>query len=194
VSRDRRHRQGGMGSRLNAEGPAPCPTTITAPGAGDLPRAEGAYILILYLPASLEARVGSLGALAFEPGLYAYVGSARGPGGLRGRVSRHLRRSEAGGARRWHVDYLLHHARVEAVVLVYPSRGEECLARECLSRLLPGPRGFGSTDRRGDWTHFYRCPASPEACLRLAEECGRACCLPPEPPLHGPGEGLRDGA
>ena len=169
-----------MGSRLNAEGPAPCPTIIPGPSPGGLPGAPGAYILLLRVTTRLEAKVGSLGALTFQPGLYAYVGSARGPGGLRGRVSRHLRQAKDGGARRWHIDYLLPHAGIEAVVLVYPSHsgGEECLARECRSRLPPGPRGFGSTDRPGDGTHLYRCPDSREECLRLLGECGRACCLP----------------
>jgi len=36
-------------------------------------------------------------------GLYCYVGSAWGPGGLAARVRRHLR---GGVVRRWHIDYI----------------------------------------------------------------------------------------
>jgi Uri superfamily endonuclease len=48
-------------------------------------------------------RVGSLGCLRFEAGTYAYVGSARGAGGLAARIAHHL----GSVARpRWHIDYL----------------------------------------------------------------------------------------
>ncbi len=47
--------------------------------------------------------VGSLGAMHVEPGVYLYIGSAFGPGGLRARLSRHAARQKV---RRWHIDYL----------------------------------------------------------------------------------------
>jgi hypothetical protein len=52
----------------------------------------------------IEIRVGRLGKLGFDTGIYAYVGSALGPGGVAARLSRHI-----AGARkdRWHIDYLL---------------------------------------------------------------------------------------
>jgi endonuclease-3 len=51
--------------------------------------------------------VGALGSLSFDPGWYAYTGSALGSGGF-ARVERH--RELAAGerdTRHWHVDYLL---------------------------------------------------------------------------------------
>jgi Uri superfamily endonuclease len=64
---------------------------------------HGAYVLILRLHVQRNIQVGRLGRFAFPSGYYAYVGSARGPGGLAARVGRHLRRHKT---RRWHIDYL----------------------------------------------------------------------------------------
>ncbi len=62
----------------------------------------GTYVLILECPAPVEIDAGGLGSLLLEPGWYAYVGSAFGPGGVRARCLRHWR-----GARpHWHIDYL----------------------------------------------------------------------------------------
>lgn len=71
--------------------------------------AGGVYTLLIELDASAEIGVGALGALTFDPGWYAYCGSALGPGGF-SRISRH--RDIATGAsevRHWHVDSLLGH-------------------------------------------------------------------------------------
>jgi len=109
-----------------------------------LPDEPGAYQLVLYLPREVSLQVGALGTFLFPAGTYLYTGSALG--GLRARVRRHLE-----GARRlrWHIDYLLQHARVEEVRL-YPARERiECdLNRQLLAQ--PGTRvvarGFGSSD------------------------------------------------
>ena len=87
---------------------------------------------------------------ALSAGTYVYCGSAYGPGGLRARVARHLRREKP---MRWHVDYLTRSGSVRAV-LALPG-GSECAL---LSSILTHPgatvpiRGFGSSDCR-------RCPA-----------------------------------
>lgn len=67
----------------------------------------GSYLLIIDCERSTDIEVGALGTRSFEAGVYAYVGSAFGPGGL-SRVDRH-RRIAAGehDVRHWHVDYLL---------------------------------------------------------------------------------------
>jgi Uri superfamily endonuclease len=41
--------------------------------------------------------------MSFEPGLYLYLGSAFGPGGLRARLARHAARQKV---KRWHIDYV----------------------------------------------------------------------------------------
>lgn len=68
----------------------------------DLPNRPGSYALFLDLPQPMYLEVGRLGGHFFPAGVYAYLGSALGPGGLRGRIGRHLR----GGKPHWHVDWL----------------------------------------------------------------------------------------
>jgi Uri superfamily endonuclease len=73
------------------------------PGPETIPAVPGAYILILHARRPIRVRAGALGGKYLEPGYYLYVGSARGPGGLRARLLRHLQGAER---LRWHVDYL----------------------------------------------------------------------------------------
>ena len=117
--------------------------------ARDLQGRPGAYLLVLELDGPLAltiaGRPGSLG-----PGLYAYCGSAYGPGGLGARLARHL-----GPDKRphWHIDRLTAAGRVLAAY-AQPG-GSECALVAAL-RALPETRvplpGFGSSDCR-------RCPA-----------------------------------
>lgn len=67
----------------------------------------GTYTLVVELLDTATTEVGALGPLTFDPGWYAYTGSALGSGGF-SRVDRH--RELAAGqrdTRHWHVDYLL---------------------------------------------------------------------------------------
>lgn len=77
-----------------------------------LSRLPGTYALILRAPAPQSVRAGRLGLLPVRPGTYVYVGSAFGPGGLRGRIGHH-----AGpcGSPHWHIDYLRPAVRIEQV-------------------------------------------------------------------------------
>ena len=67
------------------------------------PRQAGTYIFLLRSRIQTSLPIGKLGVLNLRLGIYLYVGSAQGPGGLRGRLSHHLR-----GASKphWHIDYL----------------------------------------------------------------------------------------
>lgn len=145
----------------------------------DLPQAPGVYALILALPSWVEVRVGSAKS-RLSPGLYVYVGSARGSGGLRARVSRHVKRKEGV---KWHVDQLtLSAARVELVVYA------ECKCEECA--LVPHLEargfahlalGFGSSDcRRGCTSHLLSFKGSLGKCAGLVTEAFRAAGLKPE--------------
>lgn len=69
----------------------------------NLPAVPGSYILWLKLTRRRRITVGRLGEQLLLPGFYAYCGSAFGPGGLKARLSHHLRKSERP---RWHIDYL----------------------------------------------------------------------------------------
>jgi Uri superfamily endonuclease len=68
-----------------------------------IPAGPGTCVLALANPASGRLSIGQRGWLDLRPGVYLYSGSARGPGGLRARLCRHLRGT---GAQRWHIDYL----------------------------------------------------------------------------------------
>jgi Uri superfamily endonuclease len=121
------------------------------PGEGPvgLPTAPGCYALVLRLAGPQTLTIGGLGSHDLAAGWYAYCGSAQGPGGLRGRVGRHLRPAAVG---RWHVDHLRAAATVVAVWL-WPGapRTHECALAAYLAagpgaaRAVPG---FGSSDCR----------------------------------------------
>lgn len=68
-----------------------------------LPTQPGSYALMLHLPQAQDLAVGRLGRFVLPAGDYIYLGSARGSGGLRARLGRHLR---GNGKIRWHIDYL----------------------------------------------------------------------------------------
>ena len=63
----------------------------------------GTYALILQSNSNETIQVGRWGGLDLQPGYYIYVGSAFGPGGVRARLSRHLRTDKR---KHWHIDYL----------------------------------------------------------------------------------------
>jgi Uri superfamily endonuclease len=73
---------------------------------------KGTYILILRLRTPARISVGKLGAFDFRTGWYAYVGSAMGTGGLRGRLKHHLTPVKKP---HWHIDYLRQSAVIEQV-------------------------------------------------------------------------------
>ena len=63
----------------------------------------GRQALALSVAAGVEVEVGARGALSLHRGVYLYVGSARGPGGLAARLRRHARPVDR---LHWHVDYI----------------------------------------------------------------------------------------
>ena len=105
----------------------------------------GTYALLLSLFKPAHIRVGALGRYVLRPGYYVYVGSAMGPGGLRGRVGHHLKLSLKP---HWHIDYLRQHAEIEQIWYTYSTRREHEWAAAFQS--LPGSSipipGFGSSD------------------------------------------------
>lgn len=106
----------------------------------------GTYTLAMAVERSASIRVGRLGELALEPGIYLYVGSALGPGGVRARVGRHLRGRKQ---THWHLDYVLPVASPIFLLYTYSRRRLEHRWAHGLCRLLratvPLP-GFGASD------------------------------------------------
>jgi Uri superfamily endonuclease len=114
----------------------------------NLPATGGTYVLHLSVLPAQRIRVGRLGQQHFPIGDYFYVGSARGAGGLRARVGRHLR---GDGAQHWHIDYLRASSEVRAVLYTVTDTPLECVWSQALAQLpdafIPVPH-FGSSDCR----------------------------------------------
>jgi Uri superfamily endonuclease len=114
----------------------------------ELTREPGTYALGFSLPRAARIRAGALGERELGPGVFVYVGSAFGPGGLRARVMRHLR----GAAKRhWHVDSLRAVAAPEIVAVCAAPARLECAWVAALRRRAgaraPWPN-FGASDCR----------------------------------------------
>jgi Uri superfamily endonuclease len=115
-----------------------------------IPADPGTYVLVLHLPQGRKILVGRLGEVALQKGYYFYVGSARGPGGLRARIARHLREKET---THWHVDYLRRVSEPVEVWFTIDPEPLECHWRVLLQEvgLSLSIHGFGASD--------CRCPA-----------------------------------
>ena len=122
-----------------------------------LPAAPGAYVLLVGLAAPLSLSLPGRPAAILAAGRYLYCGSARGPGGIRARVGRHMR---ADRKPRWHIDRLTAAGRLQGA-LTFPD-GCECDLVTLLADMpFPLP-GFGSSDCRRCTSHLLAWPpASP---------------------------------
>jgi Uri superfamily endonuclease len=107
---------------------------------------RGTYALVLFAKETRTIEVGRIGRMSVRPGFYVYVGSAFGPGGVIGRVSRHLRTPDR---KHWHIDYL---GGVAGVLEVWYSHDPIPREHEWARTLaaMPGSSvplfGFGASD------------------------------------------------
>lgn len=128
--------------------------------AASLPAAPGAYLLLMTIARPLSLRIRTLSPVVLPPGWYVYAGNARGRGGIRARVMRHLR---PGKSPHWHVDRLTEAA--EAILAIAFAGGHECAL---VQALLARPRfqadvpGFGGTDCRVCPAHLLTVRLGPE--------------------------------
>ena len=106
-----------------------------------IPTSKGTYLLFLSNTKSQKINIGKQGDFQFTSGLLVYVGSAFGSGGLRGRVSHHLRINRKC---HWHIDYLLNDKNAK-ITEVHKFEKEECiLNQETCGEIIV--TGFGSSD------------------------------------------------
>ncbi len=116
--------------------------------------------MILHASSRAEIQVGRIGKVIFSPGHYVYIGSARGPGGVRARLSRHCRKSKP---RRWHIDYLGNIMHPVCAWISYdPKHLEHDWAR--IVSKMPGTspvNRFGSSDCKCP-THLFHTHATPD--------------------------------
>ena len=106
----------------------------------------GTYIVILKIVTPQRMEIGKLGNFYFEKGYYLYIGSAHGPGGIKSRIKRHLKKDKA---EHWHIDYLRKASSVAAIFFNYSKKKKECVWASKLSsssHLSTPIIGFGSSD------------------------------------------------
>lgn len=126
-----------------------------------LPDEKGTYILILSLRGPKRLTIGRLGTFDFPAGYYAYVGSAYGRGGLRGRLKHHFAPVTK---LHWHIDYL---RQVASLCEVWHSADETIHEHHWakILRLMPDAATpvsqFGASDCNCE-THLMYFPEKPE--------------------------------
>lgn len=112
----------------------------------NIPSAPGNYLLRIDLAYAVCHEVGKLGKISFLPGSYVYAGSAFGPGGLRARLSHHLRPVIRP---HWHIDWLHQLAPVRSIWYCAAQAHLECVWNQALLQVpgasIPFP-GFGASD------------------------------------------------
>lgn len=123
--------------------------------AVDLPRTGGAYVLLICLKERLALEIPAFRDKTLEPGHYAYCGSAYGPGGIRARVSRHLR---ADKSMRWHVDRLTAAGRLLQIGVRVSGRECDLVAELQRRGGLMALSGFGSSDCAKCAAHLVHLP------------------------------------
>lgn len=102
---------------------------------------KSTYILILFLSRPKRIRIGALGPVRFEPGIYFYVGSGgRSPAR---RIARHAR---ARKKKFWHIDFLSAHALVIGALVFEASRSLECPIAGALAGVFAAVPRFGCSD------------------------------------------------
>ncbi len=102
---------------------------------------RGSYILLINLPKEQIITVGSLKAIYFPRGYYAYVGSAMG--GFKSRLSYHLKSNKRP---HWHIDYLLQKAAITDIILCESEDRIECAMAQALKGQFDSISGFGASD------------------------------------------------
>jgi Uri superfamily endonuclease len=116
------------------------------PFLNNFPASAGAYALLFRAGQPFAVAPGKLGVYRLPAGVYAYLGSALGTGGIRARIRYHLSDRPRS---HWHVDVLTRTIGAEAVCWATGTERLECTWLQLLVRLagsrIPIPR-FGSTD------------------------------------------------
>ncbi len=102
---------------------------------------QGIYILLIKIDTNKVIKIGKLGKIKFNKGLYAYIGSAQK--NLDKRILRHYKKDKK---LFWHIDYLLKYGKIIRVYIANkPKSYEEEIAKE-LCEFLRYIKGFGSSD------------------------------------------------
>ena len=140
-----------------------------------IPADAGAYALLVRLDLPWRPSIRSLPDRILEPGPYIYCGSAYGPGGLRARVTRHMR---AGKPAHWHVDRLTAAGRIEGAAVRIGGRECDLVAAFMANGADVALAGFGSSDCRRCAAHLLAVPTGFDT-ARLVHIVGLGRAAPP---------------
>jgi len=104
---------------------------------------RGIYVLVFNIGRKLQAKIGSLGRINFDKGIYAYVGSAQN--NLEKRIARHTSKNKK---KFWHIDYLLDSKFTKVLDVFYKNSGrlEECKIADRLGKTEIPVLKFGCSD------------------------------------------------
>jgi Uri superfamily endonuclease len=120
----------------------------------DIPNVPGAYLLLLRLEKPVQLNITRWRGQELPPGLYVYAGSANGPGGLRARIGRHLKKEKR---LHWHIDHVTGPAA--EIHIQYEPGGQECALLANFQKRcdfeIPLKR-FGASDCKNCASHFIR--------------------------------------
>lgn len=130
---------------------------------------RGIYILLINVREDIKIYLKNQKEWIIPRGIYFYVGSAKGPGGLKARINRHFRSEKN---IHWHVDYLLSHPASRITHVIYAETEEpECILAPLLESYgyTHVIKGFGSSDCRHKCvSHLLRCSDETGKCLENA--------------------------
>ena len=127
----------------------------------------GSYVLLIKLPKEKTINIGSLRAIRFPRGYYAYVGSAMG--GYKSRLNRHLKGNKEP---HWHIDYLLQEASVTGIILCETEQRIECPIAQALKCQFDSIPGFGSSDCKCHSHLFSSASEMKRKIIKIANSLG----------------------
>lgn len=110
-----------------------------------LPTTGGDYALLVRIVNPLKIRPGRLSLVQLPPGWALYFGSARGPGGLKARLTRHLMPPDQKRSH-WHIDYLTASAPIQEIWWGIYSRRRECDWARIAAETGQPAHAFGASD------------------------------------------------
>jgi len=142
---------------------------------------KGIYVFIFRVLNDLNISIGSLGRVYIPQGLYGYIGSARGFGGIKARVLHHIKKNKK--RLWWHIDYLTTMPDVTPLYIVFAETSkdiEHFLAQQMNSAYCWNGyiKGFGSSDK-DSYTHLYLCKCNEERCIREVVDIFKSLSLAP---------------
>lgn len=128
---------------------------------------KGVYILVFEVNRDMCMNIGSLGYVCFPKGVYGYVGSAKGFGGIKARIKHHMNKYKR--RFRWHIDYLTVRNDVTINCVIYAETldiDEGDVVKEVISDRCwkLSVLGFGSTDSRSP-SHLFICNCDYVTCI-----------------------------